>query len=133
MPQVQFFDFANRPTYLFFRWVREGGGGQDPIALVSAAMNAAEHEDFFEIDGDVSSASHGALTKLLGTVLDGLCDAANCERHEDTGAPVDPDPEWMMGALLFDAIGHIILSDVAQAMLVEAGKWNPDRDIPEAE
>jgi hypothetical protein len=127
-----FFDFTNRPTYLFFRWVRDGGG-HDPEALVSAAMNAAEYEDAFQLDGDAPLAARDALTKLLEPVLGDLQAAAECVGYGDSDGPVDRDQEWMVRALLADSIGQIDLQNVARAMLAEAGKWNPLTEIPEAE
>jgi hypothetical protein len=121
MPEIRFFDFTNRPTYLFFCWVLDGGG-HDPEALVSAAMNAAEYEDAFQLDGDASVAACDALTKLLVPVLGDLKVAAGCAGYGDTDGRVDSDPDWMVRTLVADAIGQIDLQNVSRAMLAGAGK-----------
>lgn len=127
MPETQFFGFTNPPSYLFFRWVRDGGG-HDPEALVSAAMNAAEYEDGFQLDGDVSLAARDALAKMLGAIVSDLRAAAGCGAEDE---PVGPEPAWPIQALLADAIEQIDCAVVAEALLMDAGRWGPDAEGPE--
>jgi hypothetical protein len=129
MPAVQFFDFSNRPTFLFFRWIRDGGG-HDPGKLVAAAMDAVEGEEFFEIDGDVSLAARDALARMLNTALGDVLSDAAVELDADD-EPVQPESEWLIATLLRETAGQIDLHCVAQALLVGAGKWAPDTDLPE--
>jgi hypothetical protein len=42
----------------------------------------------------------------------------------------DADSLWQ--PILCDALNKISFEDVAQALLIQAGKWNPDTDLPEA-
>jgi hypothetical protein len=133
MPKVQFFDFTNRPTYLFFRWVRDGGR-QDPATLIRAAFDAIEQEDGYQIDGDVSLGTRDALEKMLYAALGdfagdfgepGFMDAA----LESVGARED----WLSAVLVADAVERIDCQAVAVALLIDAGKWAPDNTIPECE
>ena len=129
MPPVKFFGFTNPATYLFFQWVHSGGG-HNPATLVTAAMDAVDGEEFFEIDGDVSSAARDALAKMLGAIVDDLRTGAECD---DLDPAAGPEPEWLTRALLAEALGQIDCWAVAVALMIDAGKWNPDDSIPEAE
>jgi hypothetical protein len=96
-------------------------------------MNAAEYEESFQVDGDLSLAARDALTKLLVTVLGDLQAAAECIGVGDSDTAVEPGHDWMVRALVADAIEQIDVQNAAHALLVDTGKWNPETDIPAAE
>ena len=52
MPRIATFDFTNRPTFLFFRWVRDGSG-RDPAVLIAEAFDDVAGELSYQIDGNV--------------------------------------------------------------------------------
>jgi len=134
MKKDQHIGFINPPTYMFIRWVQDGGA-HDPKKLVDSAMEAVENEKFFETDGDVSSAARNQLATMLDTIVDELRDEDWCgeadELYGDHWEFPESEPEWLTRALLADALEQIDCHVAALVLMLEAGKWNPDVSAPE--
>lgn len=125
---VKFFNFGSDETFHFFRWVTEGGH-VDPSALVARALAEVEGDPAYEIGMDVSSVAKDKLAAILDDLLEELSPFTQLNVNEI--GDVDRSTESLFEPLLELALNRIDLHATAQAMLIRAGKWAPDRDRPE--
>jgi hypothetical protein len=129
---MQFFSFGNDETYHFFKWVTESGL-VDVDALIAQAFKDAEDDEWLKRGFSVSSTLREKLSSILLETM--LSQSPNlelvdpdlaCHRVDDTGESL-----WMpILGLAFQRIDH---GRVAEALLIRAGKWNPDKTIPTVE
>jgi hypothetical protein len=124
--RVEFFNFGNDETFHFFRWVTDGGR-VNPDELVVRALSHVEGDDWFAMGVDVSTVAKDKLADILNEIVDELSPVDESDEIGQVGA----DPEALFNPLLKLAIGRIDLHAVAQAMLIRAGKWAPDRERPD--
>lgn len=123
---VQFFNFGNDETFHFFRWVTDGGRVSSD-ELVTRALSQVDGDDWFKMGMDVSTVARDKLADSLSEVVNGLSPVDD----SDEIGEVDAGPESLFNPLLKLAIDRIDLHAVAQAMLIRAGKWAPDRERPD--
>lgn len=133
---MKFFNFWNAETYHFVQWVINTPE-VDLGAMIKKAFEDAEHNDTFEVSGDVSSAVAEELSKALAdTAADKFHDHVgmmpeylsiiNFESPEDYHAD-----QALFGGLLANALDNVSFEAAAEAILIHAGKWAPDTDLPE--
>ena len=107
------------------------------MLVYAVAFEDAEHNDTFEVSGDVSSAVAEELSKALAdTAADKFHDHVgmmpeylsiiNFESPEDYHAD-----QALFGGLLANALDNVSFEAAAEAILIHAGKWAPDTDLPE--
>jgi hypothetical protein len=129
MARAQWFDFGNTETYWFCRWVRESGEVDVP-ALIAKAFEAVEGDEFFEMGVDTSYIARDKLADQLEEILD--------ERGTDDGVQWEPPGEphvsfaALSNAMLVAGFDRVDCKTAALALLMDAGKWAPDRTDPEA-
>jgi hypothetical protein len=128
MGNVQFFNFGNDQTYHFFQWVSRSGM-IDPKELISKAMEQVEDDDWFKMGSDVSTVARDKLADLLEELLEEVTGMVSDEWP--IGA-VGPSDEALTAPILQAALNQIDFHAVATALLISAGKWAPDRELPEA-
>jgi hypothetical protein len=125
---VRFFNFGSDESYHFFEWLRQH---RDVPALVAKAMKEVEVNEWFKMGEDVSRVARDQLAGIVEEELENLIgdgtdyDPNFIEKADDVGALVKP--------LLAIASGRIDFGAVAEALLIDAGKWNPDPNPPAVE
>lgn len=137
--KVQFFDFVNQETYQFFIWVTEFSG-LDLTALLKKAFDLVEKDPLFEMDLDVSNVARHTLGKLLEEQFWELFGVGDLEDFESMGLGLCcPEVEHLRSKLhvlirplLALTLKQICFEVAAEAILIREGKWNPDRERPEA-
>ena len=126
-----FFNFWNAQTFQFFVWVTESGRA-DTEALITKALGLVEEDEWFEMGMDVSTVARDKLADELEAILEGLRDEAGVSDLDEIGN-VDASAQSFFKPILQLAINDIQLGSVAQALLMRAGKWAPDRERPSAQ
>jgi hypothetical protein len=129
----QFLNFGNDETFHFFKWVSEGGQ-VDPKQLIRNAYKAAEENPDELTEGALGlcHAVKDRLAELLedvleeGTPVGPLLD----QPHLEIGC-VRNSPHSLWEPILALALGRVSCGVVAQALLMQAGKWAPEKDMPE--
>jgi hypothetical protein len=129
-----FFNFGNDETFHFFTWVT--GGDFDVPAMIAEAFHAAETPDNeHSPDEDVCIVVRDKLAARLEDLLadavpDCAFDAAP-EIGNVSHAPGERDRAlWL--PILACALDGIDCAVVAEALLIQARKWAPSGEIPEA-
>jgi hypothetical protein len=135
---MQFFNFGNSETYLFFEWVRRH---HDVATLVAKAMSQVEGDEWYEMDLDVCYVACDRLQELLREILqDTLGDdpeeplLRGGELHQQLAPPQLREAarnHQLAHPLLMEAARRIDLGTVAHALLLDAGKWSPDISPPD--
>jgi hypothetical protein len=127
---VEFFNFGNDETYHFFRWAIDGGC-INPDELIAEALEQVEEDELYKMEMDVSSVAKDNLADILKERLEELGDAKVFTRMSNEIGEVDGSPQSLFEPLLKLAIDRIDLHAAAEAMLIRARKWAPDRERPE--
>jgi hypothetical protein len=138
MSRVQFFDFGTTETYLFFRWVRESGEVDAPT-LIARAFDLVEGNAWFKMGEDVSTVAKDTLSALLVTLLEergarltlsgegGAVRAVDWEHQHEAHTSLVA----LASRVLADGFHRVDFEAVAEALLIDAGKWAPDKEPPE--
>jgi hypothetical protein len=123
-----FFNFGNEPTYVFFQWVREGELGA-VNALIVEAYKKVETNDYYSVGGDICDCAREELARILRDKLEDTLDFVSLE---DGPHPVEDEDRArsLANQLLHCAALQIHCSRVAEALLRDAGKWNPGPNPP---
>jgi hypothetical protein len=124
---MQFFNFGNDQTYHFFKWVTESGMVK-PDELIAKAQQQVEGDEWFKMGMDVSSVARDKLSELLKDVL---YDAHGLQEGEHEIGLVWQSDEALLMPIMHYALNQIATDAVAEALLIAAGKWAPNRDLPE--
>jgi hypothetical protein len=128
MQRQRFINFTNVPTFQFLCWVRSGGLG-DVKELIGKAFDMCEGDFFYK--GGITPCLV-ARDKLAGILEERLGEVPGVE---SAGVPyvdefvmeVDTDLEYgLLWPILAWAMSQVNYRAVALALLVEAGKWNPE-------
>jgi len=123
-----------------FRWVTNSGQ-TDVDALIKKTYEKVEKNEWSKMDLDVSTVARDELADLFKEQLDQIKDtwAGNHGWSLDDWSITDLDhgsyykePESLFLPILTNALDNIMFEVVAQAILIRAGKWAPDKDRPEA-
>jgi hypothetical protein len=132
---MQFFDFGNSETFYFFRWISESRL-VSPNEMIAKAFGRAETDVWLKMGEDVSVVLKDMLAKELTDLLG------------DIEANYDPDSPWPASVndsdypaefgeyrslwipLLVLSFDRIDCQRVAEALLIQAGKWNLSKEIP---
>jgi hypothetical protein len=131
---MEFFNFGNSTTYHVFKWLTESGH-VDPDGLIAAAMAKVEGDPWFEMGVSVSEVTRDKLADDLEDVVLNLA-AAWAPVDFDSAEPGDVQVFDDAGDALFGAILHMAVAEIwyhplAEALLIRARKWAPDRSRPE--
>jgi hypothetical protein len=128
---IQFFNFWNRQTFHVFKWVSSSGQVDVKALIAQAFQTATEQEQPLEVD-----TSHGVRDCLAALLQDIVEEAVPDEASPPYAikelGDVSGDNESLWQPLLLDVVKQICFDEVAQALLIQAGKWNPDTELPEA-
>ena len=128
---MQFFNFGSQETFHFFKWVTESGCLKTD-ELIAKAMQQVEGDEMFEMGVSVSDVARDKLAELLEEALDDVkMDALDDIEGPEIGC-VWNDPASLWKPLLTLAFYQIDCRAVAEALLIRAGKWAPDKELPEA-
>jgi hypothetical protein len=125
-----FFNFGNEPTYIFFEWVREAGLG-DVQGLIVEAFDHAEKTGETVPGEGIGESVHEALAFILDDKLVDVLGFVSLEDGADACHPVSS--ATLTNQLLHFAALQINFWRVAEALLRDAGKWNPDESVPKVE
>jgi hypothetical protein len=135
---TEFFNFGNDETFHFFKWICGNPAGPD--ALVRDAFRAAETPGEDEFPGeDICYAVRNRLRAKLEEILwnaapDADSDTSGLEIGDvwlDSSGRPKADALWL--PILSLALARIDCQTVAEALLVRVGRWNPSKELPEAE
>lgn len=130
---MQFFNFTNEETFHFFKWVTDSGQ-VDPKALIEEADSSVEADtEHFEEEA-ICVVARDILARPLYVLLEDaleplhgtLADAAEAEVGN-----VWNSKELLWLPLLALAAVRVDCGATAQALLIRAGKWAPDKDLPD--
>jgi hypothetical protein len=149
---TEFFNFHNDETFHFFKWVTESGL-VDVDALISNAMQGVIAEAFVApLEVDFSHAYRDALTYILTDLLEsvamGLGFSDSADFSWEIGNVQTPNARTLYPAkteanihtadsaalwqpLLRLAFKRVDRQAIAEALLIRAGKWAPDKELPE--
>jgi hypothetical protein len=130
MSKMEFFNFGNSATYHYFTWVRQCGQLNTAALIAKAFDRAATDRDMEVISigttDDVQEKLAGLLREILEDRLrDGVPGFLGIEEHGyGEVRPEDPKSLWLpFVAEAADSINHFA---IAEALLRDAGNWNPD-------
>jgi hypothetical protein len=129
---TEFFGFGNHETFHFFIWICESDASL-PDRLIADAFQKAEEklgDEEYEGDDTCCIVRDCLLEKLRDGILYGEI-APNLEpsaRHLKIGS-VTPSPDSLLQPIFARALARIDCFAVAKALLIRAGKWNPDPDF----
>lgn len=139
---MEFFNFWNAETFHFFQWLTKTDAAS-PQALIDRAIEKVDDPEPEERSGletmlgngciAVREALSGLLSELLedalfllnGKPMD-VCTILDCEDRKG-GLDIND----LFEPLLKHAVANVDCDVVAEALLRRAGKWNPDRTLPE--
>jgi len=127
---MEFFNFGNDPTYHCFVWLTEGGTTDIP-ALVKKAFDLVEGDDWFKMGEDVSTVAQDKLAELLEDHVCETLGLVNLVDGPEIGGAVSGSAASLTDPLLMLELQQINFSVIALAILMQQGKWNPDKSIPE--
>ena len=133
---IKFFNFTNSETYHFFQWLCH----TDQVAvndLVKRSMDSVEGDAWFELGADVSSVARDKLVEILEDLVVDIRTACwtKHQLHLEHGIGESDALSYsgyasLFGPLLCEALGQVSLPATAKALLIQSGKWAPDRDAP---
>jgi hypothetical protein len=137
MNKYRHVNFGNDSTYHVYTWFIESEQADIALMIQQAFDFAADVEDAIELQ------PLETVEKKLGESLDAWFEL-NCwpslgaESYPHEYCPGDfPGPdnvnESLLGALAGFAAQDIRWYAIAEALLRDAGKWNPDHDLPRPE
>jgi hypothetical protein len=128
---MQFFNFTNDETFHFFKWVTESGQ-VDPNALIAEAYSKVEtDEEHFEGE-DICVVAKDILAEQLSNLLEDALDLLGLSPADAAVVGNGWDSkESLWHPLLALAAVRINCDVTAEALLVRAGKWTPDKNPPE--
>jgi hypothetical protein len=129
MATIQFFNFGNGPTYHYFAWLRESGlvDVKDIVRTACAAVEGDRWDGIGECPSIVArdklaTMLRGILEEKLGEALPGCASVTEPPRIGD----VDASLQSLFRPFVREAAGRIDFDKVAVALLIDAGKWDPD-------
>jgi hypothetical protein len=126
---TQWFDFGNTETYWFCRWVRESGEVDVP-ALIAKAFEAVEGDEWFKMGHDTSYIARDKLADRLEEMLN-----ERGTEHDILWEPLaEPHASFadLCNAMMVVSFDRVDVKTAALALLMDAGKWAPDPNNPEA-
>ena len=133
MSRTQFINFGNDQTYHCFCWLRDSRA-VDIDALVREAVTQIQGETWFDIGMDVSTVSRDKLAELIEDQVNQQLDGLPGGLGADLGiGDIGTSAAHLFGPILRRALDDIRYDVIAVALLIAAGKWNPDRELPQAE
>jgi hypothetical protein len=135
MSKMEFFNFGNSATYHYFTWVRECGQ-LNTAALIAKAFDRVAADPGMEVlsvgtTHDVQEKLAELLREILeDRLLDSVPGFLGIEEHGYGEIhPEDPKSLWLpFVAEIADSINHFA---IAEALLRDAGKWNPEPLVEE--
>ncbi|HWY88247.1 MAG TPA: hypothetical protein VNX28_16165 [Gemmataceae bacterium] len=130
---VEFFNFGNNETYIFFCWIVHTHSVED---LIASAFKIAETPSPDDYDGeDICVAVRGRLTEKLREIVHDVAPGLDpdCIGTWAIGAAEDNQnsPDSLLLPILALGLGRIDHGAVAEALLIRAGKWSPSKVLPE--
>jgi hypothetical protein len=130
MMAAHFFNFWNRESYHFFCWCSHDSRRSKVGHLIHEAFNRLPQNEWYKMDVDTAYCLKEELGKLLEQELEDL--ALNVGWTEDfTIGDVDSGEDSLWLPVLSDAMSNIDTETVAEALLIRAGKWAPEKLPPE--
>jgi hypothetical protein len=135
---VEFFNFGNNETFHFFKWICESEPGPD--ALIAEAERKAEtvEHDEFEWE-DICFIVRNRLMTKFGEILFDIAPELDNDLLEigKIETPLwshtaDGHADSLLQPIFAVALSRIDFQAVAEALLIQAGKWNPSKVGPEA-
>ena|SRR5438128_740977 len=125
---MRFFNFSNDETFHFFKWVSESGR-VNPTALIADAYAEIKPEENI-LDESCCVLARDILADRLYDLME---DALPLDRPSETCeiGEVWDDDEALWAPLLVIAAERVCFDLVAEALLIQAGKWAPDTEMPE--
>jgi hypothetical protein len=132
---AKYFNFINEQTYHCFVWVSEGGLG-DVRKLIAKAYERIESED--KLHGPLYDITLLACEELAEVVKEELDDRLPSPSWYDieeaymdlSNVPIDTSIEGFTGPMLENALQAIRYDRVAEALLRQAGRYNPEIESP---
>jgi hypothetical protein len=125
---MQFFNFGNGPTYHYFAWLQKNK--EDTAGLIRKAFDQVEKDDWFKMGECPSVVARDRLADLLEELFDLQIAEVFTEYVSFYDGPgigdVDDSAESLALPLFMEAARSISFTIVAHALLIDAGKWNPD-------
>jgi hypothetical protein len=130
---IQFFNFGNDETFHFFKWVSESGQVTPATLIATAYHNSEAPDDEHLEDEDICVVARNRLAGLLADLLEETTpvgDFTGGEQEHEIGN-VWNSPESLWKPIFASALSRIDCHAVAEAMLIQAGKWTPSKELPE--
>src|SRR5258708_5663223 len=116
----------NDQTYHFFRWVC-ASGQVDTEALVAEAFRTAEANADHSLEEDIRFAVRDRLAERLEQLLAETAPHTTAPEHARRIGDVDDSPESLWIPIFASARLGISCPLVAEALLIQAGRWVPNR------
>ncbi len=123
---VPFVNFGSDESFYVFNWVRRH---RDAQALVAKALDRVVKDETFEEGDDVSALARDELAAIVEEEVNELIGEETVYVWDFDD--VDDDVKALTIPLLAMAAGRIHYGAVAEALLIDAGKWSPEASIPE--
>jgi hypothetical protein len=127
---IEFFNFTNQETYHLFQWISKN---VDTKALIDKAFKLAEADVWEVTAGDTATGLLTELTNLLEALVWEEV-ASKIEIYDESDfalGEVDDSDESLWIPLVAHAFRKMHFGNVAQALLIRAGKWSPDKHPPD--
>jgi hypothetical protein len=131
---MTWFNFGNNETYHYFTWVTESGQ-IDVQKLLADAYTEVQTDTEHFADEDICIVARDVLAGLL---QDRLEEISSNELGCDLGpfAGVGIGEVWNTDQSLWLPLARLALQQidchtVAEALLRQAGKWHPSKELPE--
>jgi hypothetical protein len=129
---MNFYNFHNNETYHFFVWLTESGT-VDLSKLIRQAFDAVEGDPWYEMGDDISRVQLGGiLQNLLEEYMIDFDADLDEAAIEDLWKDDSPSNTRCLFLPIFSlALSRIDYLSVAEAILIQHGKWNPEKHLPE--
>jgi hypothetical protein len=144
---IEFFDFGSHETYLFFQWIVENSPSI-PDVLIADAFDKAEKRPR-GIEFSISHTVRDRLAEILDDILTlailqhfprpGTVQTYPIRAVRTRGGKVKEyhiertTAEALFNSVAIHALDRIDWKALAEALLIRAGKWVPDKKPPKAE
>ena len=115
--QTKFFNFGNEETFHFFKWISESGRADQ---FIEGAFTNAQADEWLKLGAGVAEALRDALAGELQEVI-----------ADELSGVDEANPQNLSELLLIIAAERIDCGRAAEALLIRASKWNPDKQLPE--
>ena len=128
------FNFVNQPTFHFYKWLKDGNYF-NVSKLIEEAFEQLETDEQHALTDDTSLCLRNQLSQLLFDELE-VSVLGVTEISSDAIGCVEPGDEsdgamFLVRPLVEWALSEIYFYVVAEKLLMDHGKWNPERERPE--